>query len=144
MINVTPAGPLTMNVTYTETFTAVCYNGSTEVTGITVEWVSSNMNVGTINSSGVFTAAVGGTTSITATAQGVTSTNAVEVTVNAAAVCPGDVTGDGYVNYDDVLYMVLNLWGSCTPGAEGDVNTDGYVNYDDVLYMVLNLWGPCS
>jgi len=144
MINVTPADPVTMNVSDDpRQFTAVCYNGSTEVTGITVEWVSSNMNVGTINSSGVFTAAVGGTTSITATAQGVMS-SAVSVTVDTTTVCPGDVTGDGYVNYDDVLYMVLNLWGSCTPGAEGDVNTDGYVNYDDVLYMVLNLWGPCS
>ena len=77
-INVTPAGPLTMNITDTETFTAVCYNGSTEVTGITVEWVSSNMNAGTINSSGVFTAEANGTTTITATAQGVTS-NAVTV-----------------------------------------------------------------
>ena len=82
-ITVTPAGPLTMNVTETQTFTAVCYNDSTVVTGITVGWASSNTTVGTIDSSsGVFTAEANGTTTITATAQGVTS-SAVSVTVNA-------------------------------------------------------------
>ena len=80
MINVTPAGPLTMNITDTETFTAVCYNGSTVLTGITLTWASSNTTVGTITSGGVFTAEANGTTTITAMAQGVTS-NAVAVTV---------------------------------------------------------------
>jgi len=141
-ITIAPVGPLTMNVGEDKTFTATCKNGSTVLTGITVAWASSNTTVGSDPASGVFTADANGTTTITATAQGKTS-NAVTVTVGTAAVCPGDVTGDGYVNYDDVLYMVLNLWGSCTSGAEGDVNTDGYVNYDDVLYMVLNLWGAC-
>jgi adhesin/invasin len=80
-IEVTPAGPLTMNVTETETFTAVCKNGTT-VLDIAVTWASSNTTVGTIDASGVFTADVNGTTTITATAQGVTS-NAVTVSVGA-------------------------------------------------------------
>ena len=65
------------------------------------------------------------------------------VTVNVTGYS-GDFTGDGYVNIEDVVYMVINLWGSCTPGAEGDFTGDGYVNIEDVVYMVINLWGSCS
>ena len=54
-----------------------------------------------------------------------------------------DFTADGFVNTDDVVYMVVNLWGACTAGAEGDFTADGFVNTDDVVYMVVNLWGTC-
>jgi hypothetical protein len=79
-ITVTPAGPLTMNVTDDpQAFAAVCKNGTT-VLDIAVTWASSNETVGTITSAGVFTAAANGTTNVTATAQGKTS-NVVSVTV---------------------------------------------------------------
>jgi hypothetical protein len=65
------------------------------------------------------------------------------VTVNVTEVYPGDFNDDGYVNIDDVVYIVVNLWGPCTPGAPGDFTNDGYVNIDDVVYLVVNLWGPC-
>ncbi|MEA1908205.1 MAG: hypothetical protein U9N43_04150 [Euryarchaeota archaeon] len=133
-INVTPAGPLTMNITDTETFTAVCYNGSTEVTGITVEWVSSNMNAGTITSGGVFTAAVGGTTSITATAQGVTS-NVVTVTVGTATELIGDINGDNIVNYIDLGILGASYGlsiGAAGYNAAADLNGDNEVNYVDL------------
>jgi len=109
-ISVTPAGPLTKNVTETQTFTAVCYNGSTEVTGITVEWASSNMNAGTIDSSGVFTTKANGTTYITATAQGVTS-NAVSVTVNADNLIDRyDTDDDGVISKDEAITAISDYF----------------------------------
>jgi len=135
-ITVTPPGPLTMNVTDTRAFTATCYNGSTEVTGITVEWASSNMNVGTIDSSsGVVTAEANGTTLITATAQGVTS-SAVAVTVGTAAELVGDITGDGKVNVFDMI-RVGQHWGET--GTSGwipeDVKEDGTINVFDMILI---------
>jgi len=133
-INVTLAGPLTMNITDTGTFTAVCYNGSTEVTGITVEWVSSNMNAGTINSSGVFTAKANGTTTITATAQGVTS-NAVTVTVGTATGLVGDINGDNTVNYVDLGILGASYGlsiGAVGYNADADLNGDNIVDYKDL------------
>jgi hypothetical protein len=55
-------------------------------------------------------------------------------------VCPGDFTGDGLRNIDDIVYFVNNLWG---PGTEGDFTGDGLRNIDDIVYFVNNLWGPC-
>ena len=69
--------------------------------------------------------------------------NVSETRTVSVSICLGDFTGDGYVNIDDVVYMVVNLWGPCEPGATGDFTGDGYVNIDDVVYMVVNLWGPC-
>jgi predicted outer membrane repeat protein len=54
--------------------------------------------------------------------------------------CPGDVTGDEFVNIDD-LFAVLGAWGDCDDCAE-DTNQDGVVNIDD-LFAVLGSWGPC-
>ena len=84
-----------------------------------------------------------------------TSAGAIDVTASLAGyetatttitaevepvTCPGDFTEDGFVNVDDVVYMVTNLWGA---GTEGDFTGDGFVNVDDVVYMVTNLWGAC-
>jgi hypothetical protein len=56
---------------------------------------------------------------------------------------PGDVTGDGVVNIDDLL-EVINTWGLCTPSCPADVSPppdgDGLVNIDDLLF-VINNWG---
>jgi len=115
-ITVTPSGPLTMNVTDTRTFTAVCYNGSTEVTGVTVTWASSNTTVGTIDSSsGLFTAAANGTTLITATAQGVTS-NAVSVTVGTATQYDSaDTNHDCKVSLTELMTQI-GKWKTGTVG----------------------------
>jgi hypothetical protein len=68
----------------------------------------------------------------------------VSVLINqtpAPPVIPGDVTGDGSVNVDDLL-AVINAWGPC--GSSGncpaDLNDDGQVNVDDLL-LVINNWG---
>lgn len=91
IVIVTPASPVTMNVTDDPlTFTAECYNdstGTTPLTGITVTWDSSNTTVGIDPATGMsttFTALANGTTTITATADGKSDT--VEVTVGAEAV----------------------------------------------------------
>jgi hypothetical protein len=59
-----------------------------------------------------------------------------------APITPGDVTGDGAVNIDDLL-AVINAWGACPPSCPADVfptGGDGVVNIDDLL-TVINNWG---
>lgn len=78
---------------------------------------------------------------------GATGDGFVQVTCDefTEPACPGDLTGSGEVNVDDLL-VVLNNWGSCPggePGCNGDANDDGEVNVDDLL-IILNNWGDCS
>ena len=141
-ITVTPAGPLTMNLSNTQTFNATCYNETAEVTGITVAWNSSNTSAGTIDSSGLLTTVANGTTSITATAYGVVS-NAVVVTVGEVTKIPGDVTGNGVINIGDVV--LLFNWVSfpdeqgatyvLTKPNNADVTGNGVVNRDDAVRL---------
>ena len=59
---------------------------------------------------------------------------------------PGDITGDGQVNIDDLL-AVIAAWGPC-PGPPAACNADvaptpggdGQVNIDDLLLVISN-WG---
>ena len=52
--------------------------------------------------------------------------------------CPGDVTGDGFVNFDD-LNVVLGNWNSMGNICDGDGTNDGFINFDD-LNLVLGNW----
>jgi hypothetical protein len=54
---------------------------------------------------------------------------------------PGDVTGNGVVDIDDLL-AVINAWGQMGPPGtiQADVSDDGMVNIDDLLF-VINHWG---
>ena len=62
--------------------------------------------------------------------------------VPAAAQCPGDLTGNGQVNGED-LGSVLAAWASDgTDQLGSDVNQDGIVNGADLAF-VLGAWGPC-
>ena len=112
-IEVTPAGPLSMNVSDDpQTFTAVCYNdttGTTPLTGITVAWNSSNTTVGTIDpasgASTTFTALANGTTTINATAQGKSDT--VTVTVGAAVEYDSaDTNHDCVVSMSEMMTQI--------------------------------------
>ena len=71
--------------------------------------------------------------------------NTLCANVQCPQPCPGDVTGNGTVNVDDLL-AVINGWGacpqSCPPYCSGDVNHTCAVNVDDLL-AVINGWGPC-
>ncbi|GEM_PF-2941149 len=55
--------------------------------------------------------------------------------------CPGDATGDGFVNADDLL-VVLGNFGVAVAGgvADGDFDDSGTVNADDLL-VVLGAFG---
>jgi hypothetical protein len=59
--------------------------------------------------------------------------------------CPGDVTGNGVIDVDDLL-AVIGAWG--TPGCGGaapcceDFDGNGSVDTSDLL-MVINGWGTC-
>lgn len=51
---------------------------------------------------------------------------------------PGDVTGDGHVNVDDLL-AVISSWGYC-PECPADFDGDGFVGVNELLF-VLQYWG---
>jgi hypothetical protein len=55
---------------------------------------------------------------------------------------PGDATGDGTVDVDDLIAVILG-WGPCpAPPAPcpADVNDSGEVDVDDLIMVILN-WG---
>jgi len=54
--------------------------------------------------------------------------------------CPPDVSGNGIVDFEDIL-SVLFLWGYC-PGCAADVDGDTQVGFADLLAL-LAAWGPC-
>ena len=54
---------------------------------------------------------------------------------------PGDVTGNGVVDVDDLI-AVVNAWGACPvppPSCDADLTGNGVVDVDDLL-EVINHW----
>ncbi|MHC5113005.1 MAG: hypothetical protein ACYTGP_01095 [Planctomycetota bacterium] len=49
---------------------------------------------------------------------------------------PGDATGDGIVNFADIL-QVISDWGSC-PGCPSDFDGDGVVGFNEILTIIGN------
>lgn len=85
-VTVSPSSP-SIAVNGTQQFTATAKDsGGNTLSGITFTWASSATNVATINSSGVATGVSAGTTQITASANGVTSSNDT-LTVTAPSAC---------------------------------------------------------
>lgn len=59
------------------------------------------------------------------------------------ADCPGDVDGNGMIDFDDLL-SVLAAWGTDSPLHDvAPLGGDGTVDFDDVL-TVLAGWGDCN
>ncbi|MHC5002388.1 MAG: thrombospondin type 3 repeat-containing protein [Planctomycetota bacterium] len=56
-----------------------------------------------------------------------------------ACECVADVDGNGFVDVDDLVAVIL-AWG--TGDAAADVNADGTVNVDDLVSVIL-AWGTC-
>ena len=54
--------------------------------------------------------------------------------------CPGDVSGDGVVNFADLSVVLAQFGQTVTPATGGDVNGDGVVNFAD-LSVVLSQFG---
>ena len=48
----------------------------------------------------------------------------------------GDVTGDGVVDFDDLLAL-LSVWGPC-PGCPADLDGDGNVGFTDLVFLLSN------
>ncbi len=75
--------------------------------------------------------------------------NTVEAGIDAVRVrtgftcvnpCVEDVTGDGVVDFQDIL-RILGAWGPCE-GCPEDIDNSGGVAFGDLL-AVLGAWGPC-
>lgn len=54
--------------------------------------------------------------------------------------CPEDVDGNGDVNVDDLIAVILG-WGLCS-GCPEDIDGNGDVNVDDLIAVIL-AWGLC-
>ncbi len=52
----------------------------------------------------------------------------------------GDVNGDGQVNVDDLILVILN-WGWCPFTCAPDLNEDGQVDVDDLIFVILHWTG---
>ncbi len=65
-----------------------------------------------------------------------------EMTVDCgvASDCPQDLSGNGEVDFEDIL-TVLAHWGE-DGSMGGDTNDDDYVDFKDIL-NILGAWGPC-
>ncbi|TVQ61198.1 MAG: hypothetical protein EA379_06775 [Phycisphaerales bacterium] len=58
-------------------------------------------------------------------------------------VCPGDITGDNIVDFND-LSLVLGQFGQSGPGLQGDVNGDGQVDFTDLSIVLSNFGLDCN
>jgi ligand-binding sensor domain-containing protein len=67
-----------------------------------------------------------------------TSEGVVEIVLQAEPV-PGDVNGDGAVDVDDLVALIV-AWGPCPSPSDcpADVNGDGAVDVDDLVQLILN------
>jgi hypothetical protein len=52
--------------------------------------------------------------------------------------CPADLTGDGQVDVQDLVALLLS-WGGPGPG---DLNEDGIVDVQDLVALLI-AWGNC-
>jgi hypothetical protein len=61
---------------------------------------------------------------------------------NTVCICIGDLTGNDFVNGDD-LGILLGSWGPCVSSAcDADLNGDEVVDGND-LGLLLAGWGQC-
>ena len=121
-ITVTPA-TATLEVNDLQQFTATVFDQfSNEMPGVAVAWTSSNETVGTIDADGAFVALAAGTTTVTASADGVAGTANITVAVEELAlgkivVSPFSVTlGIGDARQFDAI--VFDQSGAIVPDAE--------------------------
>jgi hypothetical protein len=76
----------------------------------------------------------------------VLSTEEIQSIVDALAnqdSCPGDVTGDGTVNFEDLATLKANFFQSCSSATCGDLNSDNTVNFEDLAILKANFFNTC-
>jgi|GEM_PF-2913378 len=115
-------------------FSATGKDVNGNVLSINPVWGSNNTSVGTIASTGIFTAAAAGTTTITATSGSIVS-NSATVTVVIPGELTGDINGDNIVNYKDLGVLGASYGlslGDAGYNANADLNIDGIVDYRDL------------
>ena len=61
--------------------------------------------------------------------------------IDNGPICPGDVDGNGTVDFND-LVSLLSAWDSTCSGCPEDVDGSGTVGFDDLIGL-LSAFGPC-
>ena len=77
-------------------------------------------------------------------ADGASLTQIADATTGTLHCCPGDATGDGAVDFND-LNVVLSRWNQAGPaGTNGDVTMDGVVDFNDLNEVLSNWSADCG
>jgi hypothetical protein len=89
---------------------------------------------------------LGGTAGQTATESGTSATYTVlhgfwQDFGGGEVICePGDADGSGFVDIDDVVYLITYIFSSGPPPTPedccGDANGSGFVDIDDAVYLI--------
>ena len=66
--------------------------------------------------------------------------NGGNLILDECPLCPGDTTGDGLIDINDVMH-ILSAWGSDDVNADFDEN--GLVDVNDVLILLSRFGEPC-
>ncbi len=105
-----------------------------------IHWVSSDINVVTVDNKGLVTAVGEGTAKISAASF---ADNVVAECVFVVVGYYGDCNNDNIVTVDDVIYLNNHLSDAITyPVADGDINTDSKTDTEDVIYLLKNIMLP--
>ena len=123
-IVVTPATSLLTSLGATQQFTAVATDAQGNVvTGATLQWASSNTSVASISGTGVATALAAGVTTITASANGLSGSATLAVTLGAPGpptfivVLPGTATLTAIGDVQTFTAIALDAQGRAVPGV---------------------------
>jgi len=68
---------------------------------------------------------------------------AVSVYVSTPGYCDGDANADGFVDTNDISYVIFRLGNSGAPGIPGDVNVDAVVDVNDLSYVIARNGTTC-
>jgi hypothetical protein len=114
-----------------------------DATNQDVIWTSDNPAIATVDANGLVTGVTAGTATITVTTidGGFTDTSTITVVVPVVDRLPGDVTGDGKVDAQDLSAVALAL--NSTPESPNwnpaaDLNQDGIVDVFDLVLVGRN------
>ncbi len=66
--------------------------------------------------------------------------NGGNLILDECPLCPGDSTGDGYIDVTDVMH-VLSVWGSDDVNA--DIDENGLVDGNDILLVISRFGVTC-